>query len=122
MVKKVLIVDDEKDILESVKILIETKGSYETGTASSGKEALEILRKEKFDLVLLDVLMPEMSGIDVLKKIRADPNLKNQKVAMLTVVQLGKSGEDTIKKLKPVEYFRKPIDVADFKKRLEKIL
>ncbi len=122
MVKKILIVDDEKDILESVKILIETKGSCETRTANSGKEALEILRKEKFDLVLLDVLMPEMSGVDVLKKIRADSSLRNQKVAMLTVVQLSKSGENVMKKLKPVEYFKKPIDVADFKKRLEKIL
>jgi len=121
MIKKILIVDDEKDILTSVKELIEDIG-YKAKTASNGKKALERLKLEKYDLVLLDMLMPEMSGREVLEKIRKDPKLKKQKVAFLTVVQLSEPGKNIVKELKPVDYFQKPIDIADFRKRLKKIL
>ncbi len=121
MAKKVLIVDDEEDILSSVKILVESMG-YEAKTANNGKKALRALQEEIFDIVLLDVLMPEMSGREVLERIRKDPKLKNQKVAFLTVIQLSEPGKDIVKKLKPVEYFQKPIDVADFRKRLKRVL
>lgn len=119
--KRVLIVDDQEDILTSVGMLVESEG-YETKTANNGKQALAMLKKESFDLVLLDVLMPEMSGREVLEKIRKDPKLKNQKVAFLTVIRLSEPGKDVVKELKPIEYFQKPIDVADFRKRLKKIL
>ena len=121
MAKKILIVDDERDILTSVKELVEDIG-YKAKTASNGKKALEMLKLEKYDLVLLDMLMPEMSGREVLEKIRKDSKLKKQKVAFLTVVQLSEPGKDVVKKLKPVDYFQKPIDIADFRKRLKKIL
>ena len=67
MVKKILFVDDNKVTLTSIKEEIESIG-YEVKTVTNGKQALKILQQESFDLVLLDVLMPEMSGIDVLKK------------------------------------------------------
>ncbi len=119
--KQILIVDDQEEILTPMKILVKNMG-YETKTASNGKQALAMLKKESFDLVLLDILMPKMSGREVLQKIRADPKLKNQKVAFLTVVQLSEAGKDIVKKLKPVDYFPKPIKMANFKKRLKKIL
>jgi len=121
MAKKILIVDDEKDILESMEMLIKNIG-YEVKTANNGKQALAMLKKESFDLVLLDILMPQMSGRELLEKIRADPKLKKQKVAFLSVVCLSESGKDVMKRLKPIDYFQKPIDVADFKKRLKGIL
>jgi len=119
--KKILIVDDEEDISTSVKQIVEGMG-YEGKTANEGKQALKLLKKESFDLVLLDILMPEMSGQEVLEKIRADPKLKNQKVAFLTVVELGQKGEEVMKKLKPVEYLNKPIDPIDLRKKLRGIL
>ena len=121
MAKKILIVDDEEDLSASIKTVVESAG-YEAKTANSGKGALAALQQEHFDLVLLDMLMPDMSGRQVLEKIRADPKLSNQKVAFLTVVKLSGSGEDIVKKLEPVEYFQKPIDITDFRKRLKKIL
>lgn len=121
MTKNILVVDDEKDISASIKMLIEGIG-YKAKTADDGKEALGLLKKEKFDLVLLDILMPGMSGREVAENIRNDPKLKNQKVAFLTVIQPSESGQKAIEKLKPVDYFIKPIDNADFKKRLKKIL
>ena len=97
--KKILIVDDEEDILISIKELVESEG-HEARTAINGGLALEMLKEEKFDLVLLDMLMPVMSGRKVLEKIRDNSNLKNQKVAFLTVVKLNKLGEKIIQKLK----------------------
>jgi len=122
MAKKILVVDDEKDIASSVKMLVEGMG-YDSTVANDGKSALEMLNKEKFDLVLLDILMPQMSGREVLEKIRASAKLKNQKVAFLSVIQLSPEGKSSIKKLKPVEYFQKPIvDIRDFKIKLKRIL
>jgi len=121
MPKKVLIVDDEPDILESVKGLVENAG-YAAVAVDSGKKCLERLGKEKFDLVLLDVLMPIMTGRHVLEEIRKNPKLKKQMVAFLTVVQLSEPGKEIIGRLKPAEYFQKPIDPENFVKRLRKLL
>lgn len=119
--KKILIVDDEKDVLTSVKSFVESLG-YKGKTVASGRSALTALKKEKFDLVLLDILMPNMSGKVVLEKIRDDSKLKNQKVAFLTVVKLDAAGKKFVKDLKPVDYINKPINTENFKKRLKKIL
>jgi CheY-like chemotaxis protein len=122
MVKKILIVDDENDIASSVKMLVDAMG-FSSKIVNDGKSALQILSKEKFDLVLLDILMPEMSGREVLEKIRADSKLKKQKVAFLSVIQLSSEGKNFVKTLKPVEYFQKPIvDIDDFKTKLKRIL
>lgn len=121
MIKRILIVDDEDDVLTSMKMLVESMG-YEAKTARSGKHALKLLKQKHFDLLLLDVIMPKMSGREVLENIRANPKLRNQKVAFLTLVQLGQEGIKAIKKLKPVEYFQKPIYITGFKKKLRKIL
>jgi len=122
MVKKVLIVDDEADIASSVKMLIDGMG-FSSRVVNNGAAALDVIKKEKFDLVLLDILMPQMSGREVLEKIRADSKLKKQKVAFLSVVQLSTEGKDSVKKLKPVEYFQKPItDLNEFKTKIKRIL
>lgn len=67
--KKILICDDEKDIVRLIKIYLENEG-YETLTANNGQEALEILSKENADLIVLDVMMPVMDGIETCLKIR----------------------------------------------------
>ena len=79
--KRILLVDDEADFLEVIKNRLEVNG-YLVLTASNGKEALELLKKEKVDAVLLDILMPQMNGIETLKKIREDN--KQLPVFMLT--------------------------------------
>jgi len=121
MPKKILIVDDEEDVLTSVKTFVGNLG-YSAKTADNGKKALNILKKEKFDLVLLDILMPEMSGKQVLEKIRADKKLKEQKVAFMTVVSLSQLGKKAIKELKPIAYIEKPVNTAKLKKELARVL
>lgn len=71
MKKKILVVDDEATICDLVRIRLEKKG-YQVTTALSGEEALELAKKEKPDLVILDIMMPEMDGYEVLKRLRGD--------------------------------------------------
>lgn len=122
MTKKILVVDDEPDVLTSIKMLLENNNGYKITAVDNGKEALQLLQKEKFDLVLLDIMMPEMSGNEVAEKIRQNPKIKNQKIAFLTVVTLGEEGETTIEKLKPADYIQKPFKTADFRKRIKKLV
>ena len=83
MTKKVLIADDEQNIVISLEFLLRREG-FEVFIASDGEEALLRLRAEKPDLVLLDVMMPKMNGFDVCQAIRADPDLADIRVLMLT--------------------------------------
>lgn len=69
MKKKVLVVDDEPDFLEMITIRLEAN-NYEVITALNGKEGLEKVKQEKPDAVLLDILMPQLDGLKVLRKIR----------------------------------------------------
>lgn len=69
MGKKILVVDDEVDFLEVIKVRLEANG-YEVVTASNGEEALKKIKDDKPDAVLLDVLMPGIDGLEVLRRIR----------------------------------------------------
>lgn len=117
---RILVVDDEEDILESVGMLVESMG-YEAVTVNSGAKALEALRKEQYDLVLLDILMPKLSGIKTLEQIRADPKLKDQKVVFLSVIKPSQNGDQVIAKLKPLDYIEKPVEIESFKNKIKKI-
>ena len=82
--KRILLVDDEPDFVELIKGRLEAN-EYQVMTAVNGQEALDILRRlkpEKFDAVLLDILMPEMDGLSALKEIRRQD--KQLPVFMLT--------------------------------------
>ena len=68
--KKVLIVDDEKNIVISLSFLLEREG-YQIASASNGKEAIEAYKSFRPDVILLDVMMPEMDGYEAARKIRA---------------------------------------------------
>jgi CheY-like chemotaxis protein len=67
--KKILLVDDEPDLLKVIGFTIDSWG-YEVISVSNGKDAIEMVKTQKFDIVILDYLMPEMDGISTLKEIR----------------------------------------------------
>ncbi len=121
MTKKILIVDDDEDFLISIKMILDYF-KYNTKTAPNGGKALELLKKEKFDLVLLDNFMPGMSGKEILEKIRGDPKLKGQKVAILTASRITDADKAAISALSPIAHLEKPIDKDNFIKTLKKIL
>tara|TARA_B100001939_G_scaffold180226_1_gene155404 strand:+ start:6918 stop:7598 length:681 start_codon:yes stop_codon:yes gene_type:complete len=83
MSEKILIVDDEPDIVELLDYHL-TKEGYKTKTALNGKKALEVAKDFLPDLILLDLMMPEMDGIEACVEIRETPQLKGTLVALLT--------------------------------------
>ncbi len=83
MKRKILVVDDEEDILHFLKMVLSEKG-YEVVTAAGGHQALTRAQIEHPDLVLLDVMMPQMDGWEVLKLLRADEGTAHIPVAMLS--------------------------------------
>jgi DNA-binding response OmpR family regulator len=83
MGKKVLIVDDERLIRDLVTFRLESKG-FEIVYAENGKQAMERLEQEQPDLLVLDIMMPEMSGIDVCRAIKSKPETRHIKVILLT--------------------------------------
>jgi two-component system alkaline phosphatase synthesis response regulator PhoP len=80
---KILIVDDDEDIRHLLKYNLDKEG-FTTNLASNGLECLEIIQSYKPDLILLDVMMPNMDGIEVCEKIKSDPSNKNTFICFLT--------------------------------------
>lgn len=81
--KKLLIVDDEPNIVISLEFLLEQAG-YQVRVAHDGQQAWEAIQAQPPDLVLLDVMLPQLSGFDVCQKIRETPALQSVRVVMLT--------------------------------------
>jgi len=109
MKKKILVVDDEPEIVDIIKKMLEDK--YEIIVAYDGEECLEKAKKEKPDLILLDILMPKLDGWETLRKLKEDENLKDVPISMLTALPL--TPEDT--KSKPIDKIENYI-VKPFKK------
>ena len=83
MARKILTCDDEKHIVRLIQVNLERQG-YEVVTAYNGAEALAAVAAEKPDLIVLDVMMPEMTGFEVLEELKKNPETENIPVIMLT--------------------------------------
>jgi two-component system alkaline phosphatase synthesis response regulator PhoP/two-component system response regulator VicR len=83
MSQKILVVDDEPHIVRLVQVNLE-KAGYVVVTASNGREALETVASEQPDLMVLDVMMPEMDGLETLKRLKDNPQTHEIPVILLT--------------------------------------
>jgi len=81
--KRILIIEDEESLLRLETILLTVNG-YEVSNASTGKDALEKLSCEQFDLVLLDIMLPDIDGYEICSRIKEDPRHAGIPVVMLT--------------------------------------
>ena len=80
---KVLIVDDEEDVVAALQFRLATAG-YEVLAASNGAEALEVLEREKVDLVLADFMMPEINGLELTRLVKANPNWSDTQIVLFS--------------------------------------
>lgn len=83
MARKILTCDDEKHIVRLIQVNLERQG-YEVITAHNGAECLEKVKEDRPDLIVLDVMMPEMTGFEVLEALKKDPETESIPVIMLT--------------------------------------
>jgi DNA-binding response OmpR family regulator len=71
--KRILIIDDEENFCKLVKMNLELDVDFTVETATEGKKGIELAKKFKPDIIILDIMMPKMSGFEVLEKIKKDP-------------------------------------------------
>lgn len=116
--KRILLVEDEEHLLKTIKLNLELEG-YLVNTAITGIEALKEFRKSEFDLVILDVMLPEMHGYDVCEEIRKE----NTQVGILFLTAKG-SGNDRVHGLKlgADDYLTKPFNLEELLLRVQILL
>lgn len=117
MSKRVLVVDDEKLIVKGIRFSLEQDG-MEVTCAYDGEEALEIAKNQKFDIILLDVMLPGLSGFEVCQQIR--------EFSDVPIVMLTAKGEDMDKILGleygADDYITKPFNILEVKARIKAIM
>jgi two-component system alkaline phosphatase synthesis response regulator PhoP len=120
--KKLLLVDDDVEFCEATKLLLESKG-YQVDLAHDGKNGLEKARAEKPNLVILDVMMPEINGYDVCVILKEDPELKDIPIILLTAVDQAVFRTTYTRHMglmtEADDYIAKPVEPEELAKRVE---
>ena len=112
MSKKIFIVEDNELNMKLFNDLLEAHG-YETITTRDGTKALDMARESKPDLILMDIQLPEVSGLDITRQMKADDDLKNIPIIAVTAFAM-KGDEDKIRECGCNGYVSKPISIGSF--------
>lgn len=118
MKSRVLLVDDEIEFVNTLAQRLKLRG-YEVKTAGSGEECLEIYEAGSFDIVVLDLMMPGMNGLDVLARLKKYD--KTIEVILLTGHGSTKEGMEGMK-LGAADYLMKPLDIEELTAKMDEIL
>lgn len=125
--KNILVIDDEPDAIEFVKAILSTLGNFNIITAKDGEEGLMKAQKNSPDLIILDIIMPRLSGFDVFYELRKDNHTKSIPIVMLTGVA-DKAGlrffKADMKKYfgsEPIDYLEKPLNPDSLIETVKKI-
>jgi two-component system, OmpR family, alkaline phosphatase synthesis response regulator PhoP len=117
---RVLLVDDDEQILHSLRVYLELE-NYQVRTAGNGREALDRLREELPEILILDIMMPELDGYQVLEKLKENPEMSDLPVIMLTA-----KGQDVdvLKgyKMGAASYMTKPFNLNELVENIELVL
>lgn len=116
MSKRILVVDDEADVRTFLTAVLKKRG-YETLTAADGKEAYDLTRQERPDLVILDLMMPQQTGTDFYRRLTKDSELSRIPI----IVVSGLAGRHLAVR-EPVAVFDKPIDPDEFGEAVDRAL
>jgi two-component system response regulator VicR len=119
--KRVVCVEDEPEMIDLVRLILGRKGFYVIG-ANGGIEGLETVRREKPDLILLDLMMPDMDGWEVYQQIKSDPQLRNIPVVVVTAKAQSIDKVLGLHIAKVDDYITKPFGPQELLESVEKIL
>lgn len=117
---RILVVDDSSTNIVLLEAILNGQG-YEIETAQSVKEAYQIIKKESVNLILLDLLMPRVSGYDFLKEIKSNQSTKDIPVIIVSAVADAENRKKSIE-LGALDFINKPIDIQYFIEKIETIL
>ena len=117
--KRIFVVDDEPSITRNLKLNLESSGDYDVFAENRATNALAAARIFRPDLILLDVMMPDMDGGEVAARLRADPLFRDTPIVFLTAI-VSNEETDGHKMLSGAETFlAKPVDIGELKKTVE---
>ena len=116
---KLLIVEDNVELLMLMNQLLSTK--YHVKTASNGKEALKIIKKEELDIIISDVMMPVMDGLTLTKRIKGDPNYQHLPIILLTAKTQEEDRNEALQ-IGADSYVTKPFKMSDLELRINNIV
>lgn len=118
-VKKVVVVDDDDAMRELMCMLL--RGRYDVSSAIDGVHGLEVVRKVRPDLLVLDLLMPRMHGFEVCRRLRADPDLKTTKILISSSKSYQHDVRTALEETGADSYIVKPFDVDEFNRRVDEM-
>ena len=119
MQRKILVVDDEKGIVSTLKIFLESD-NYKVVEAYTGDEAIRKARSEAPDLILLDLMLPDMTGYEICNKLRKDPLTISTPIIIMT--GMGETGRIPGMELGANDYITKPFNLNELQTRIRNIL
>lgn len=119
--KRVVCIEDEPEMIDLVRLILGRKGFFVIG-ANGGIEGLETVRREKPDLILLDLMMPDMDGWEVYQQIKADPGLREIPVIVVTAKAQSIDKVLGLHIAKVDDYITKPFGPQELLESVEKIL
>jgi len=117
---KILGIDDDQDLLDLCKIALTSTGHEYTG-CDSGEDGLELIRKQQFDLILLDLSMPDFCGLDVLNAIEKDGIVNKQKIVVFTAINAPEEERGSLFKKGVHLILKKPLDIDVLMDHINKI-
>ena len=117
---RVLVIDDSKTIRRSAENLL-TKEGCDVITADDGNEAMEMAEEESPDLIIMDIMLPGVSGLDLVRTMKADDKLKDTPIIVVTTMAMA-GDQEKIKAAGADAYLPKPIQVDEFIEAVRKIL
>ena len=117
---KILLIDDNSDILDLCETILTTEG-YEYTGVENGKEGLELIRNQKFDVVLLDLSMPEVSGVDVVDALVKEGIMDKQKIVLFTASSATEKEYEPLLEKGVHSIIKKPINVEALLEHMSKI-
>ena len=116
---KILIIDDNKDITDAMSLYAESQG-ISCEVANDGKKGIDLLKKENFDLVLLDIAMPDFSGYDVIDSIKNEETFDLKKIVIITASSLDDATIAKVESLGIYSVVRKPISIDRLQEIIDK--
>ena len=115
--KRILLVDDEKDFLEATGAYLRSLG-YDVVTAASGEGALNVVSESRPDLILLDIILPKMKGVEVCMRLKSDPVTENIPIIFMTAITSGNHTE-VLLKMGAEDYLVKPCSAEELEDKIK---